>query len=63
MHSLFFDTNAILYFLSDKKIKGASLADIEIAIFFITEIGLLCYPNPSVENVIIYEEFKRIYVK
>ena len=57
MNNLFFDTNAVLYFLSDKEIKGAFLSDIEIAISFITEIELLCYPNLSIEEEKKIKEF------
>jgi predicted nucleic acid-binding protein len=57
MNNIFFDTNAVLYFLADKEIKNTFLADIEITISFITEIELLCYPNLSVEEEENIKEF------
>ena len=56
MNRLFFDTNAVLYFLADKKIKNISL-NVELTISFITEIELLCYPHISIEEEKKIKEF------
>jgi len=45
----FFDTNAVLYFLSDESLKDKNI-NFEIVISFITEIELLCYPYLTEEE-------------
>jgi len=55
-YKLFFDTNAILYFLSDEEIRNKNIP-IDLFISFITEIELLCYPKLSLEEEEIIKEF------
>ena len=49
-----FDTNAVLYFLSD---KNAKVINTEIVISFITELELLSYPQISNKEKKIIKEF------
>jgi predicted nucleic acid-binding protein len=60
LNKVFMDTNAILYFLTDKTI---SVVKADFIISFITEIELLSYPNLTQKEEIIIKEFlKNIFI-